>query len=268
MSRKLEKQRSSRLWRPLQPAWICCRLGIHSQDCHPPRPEHHNVLDRSHWHIHWPHVTQLQSSIADTVVWYYILSRWFLRVCSSVSAHWLQSSSHYSTSIPTAWMQDYRYASWLFQTPTLHFSSAIWLAKHDHCHPERTITQPYTASFSSLPHFLCWNHVLHDCKRWCLHLTRGQLLLGQHSHCYPAARICLQFYKAALLVAIIKWIQAFSQYFMYSTHPITKHLGAWQLCLLGVDQHTGNQLETFNNVMKKLQQWKDAPVDSLTLCLF
>jgi len=136
---------------------------------------------------------------------------------------------------------------------------------------ERAITQTLHDVLPSLQHFLCWNHVLQDCKRW-LH-QHGASPQLEISYYLDSIRSMLSStsdssYKDALLVAVTKWSQVFSQHFMDSVHPVTDRLGAWQLRPLGVDQVTGNQSETFNTVMKRLQQWKEETVDSMTLCLF
>ena len=136
---------------------------------------------------------------------------------------------------------------------------------------ERAITQAIHDIFPSLQHFLCWNHVLQDCKRW-LH-QHGASSQVEVTYYLDSVRSLLSSnsenaYKDALLVAMTKWSKAFSQYFMDSIHAVTERLGAWHLRPLGVDQVTGNQSEAFNTVMKRLQQWKEAPVDSMMLCLF
>ena len=122
-----------------------------------------------------------------------------------------------------------------------------------------------------LQHFLCWNHVLQDCRRW-LH-QRGAASQLEVAYYLDSVRALLAStsetaYKDALLAEMTKWSQAFSQYFMDSVHPVIDRLGAWRLRPLGLEQVTGNQSEAFNTVMKRLQQWKEAPVDSMTLCLY
>ena len=45
-------------------------------------------------------------------------------------------------------------------------------------------------------------------------------------------------------------------------------IGAWQLRPFGLESITTNQSEAFNCVLKRLQQWKEAPVDAAVLSLY
>jgi len=75
-------------------------------------------------------------------------------------------------------------------------------------------------------------------------------------------------YKDTLPVAMTKWSQAFSQFFVDSIHPVVTQLCTWSLQMYGLTQITGNQSESFNCVLKRLQDWREAPLDSMELCLF
>ena len=60
---------------------------------------------------------------------------------------------------------------------------------------------------------------------------------------------------------------------MKEIHPdVTICIARWLLEPLGVyNRYSGittNQSEGFNTVLKHLQQWKEAPVDSILLCLY
>jgi len=64
------------------------------------------------------------------------------------------------------------------------------------------------------------------------------------------------------------WSQPFAKHFVDNIHPSIDHLGAWILRPYGLESATTNQSETFNYVLKRLQEWKDAPVDAMALSLF
>jgi len=53
---------------------------------------------------------------------------------------------------------------------------------------------------------------------------------------------------------------------LFDTDP--QHLGAWMFRDYGLDSVTTNQSETFNHVLKRLQDWHEALVDSMVLSLF
>src|SRR6218665_1812631 len=64
-----------------------------------------------------------------------------------------------------------------------------------------------------------------------------------------------------------KWSQPFSQYYMSTVNVVIKHLGWWELQQFQIDRATTNQSEAFSTVMKRLQNWKEAPIDSMALSL-
>jgi len=112
---------------------------------------------------------------------------------------------------------------------------------------ERAITTAIHDICPELKHVLCWNHVLQDCKRW----------LQQHGASSQA--------EVAYYVDSVS--QPFAQFFRSSIHPVMNQLGAWVLRPLGLEKVTSNQSEFFNTVLKRLQDWKEAPLDSMALCL-
>jgi len=75
-------------------------------------------------------------------------------------------------------------------------------------------------------------------------------------------------YKDALIGQMRVWSKPFSEYFTDSIHPVIHNLGAWLLRPLGRQEITGNQSESFNCVLKRLQDWKEAPVDTMVLSLY
>lgn len=71
----------------------------------------------------------------------------------------------------------------------------------------------------------------------------------------------------------VQWSQPFLDYYMKEIHPdVTTCIARWLLEPLRVyNRYSGvttNQSEGFNTVLKRLQQWKEAPVDSILLCLY
>ena len=136
---------------------------------------------------------------------------------------------------------------------------------------EQAITQSLKDTVPELKHFLCWNHVLQDCKRWLQ--QHGAATQTEVSYYMDTVRTLLSqptdgHYKDALPVAMTKWSQSFSQFFVDTIHPVVAQLGRWKLRAYGLNDITGNQSESFNCVLKRLQEWREAPVDSMALCLF
>lgn len=202
-----------------------------------------------------PFLTQLQSSTANAVIWYYFLSLWFLHLRSPLQTYGFQSDTYYPTGISAASMQDNWDSYGLLQTPSVCVSRTVCNAVPYHYHWSgicHKVSHPWRMSVSAT--FLCWNHVLQDCTRWPhQHGASTQLEVSIRS---LLSIISENRYKDALLVEMTKWSQAFSQHFMDVVHPVTDCLWAWQLHPLGVDRVAGNQLETFRTVTKQVQQWK------------
>jgi hypothetical protein len=65
-----------------------------------------------------------------------------------------------------------------------------------------------------------------------------------------------------------KWSHPYSQYWEANVHDKIKHIGAWELRTFGLESVTTNQSESFNCVLKRIQEWKEAPVDAMALSLF
>jgi hypothetical protein len=65
-----------------------------------------------------------------------------------------------------------------------------------------------------------------------------------------------------------KWSKPFAEYYTETIHPNINHIGGWLLAPFGIESPTTNQSEAFNHVLKKLQDWKEAPVDAIGLTLF
>jgi len=78
----------------------------------------------------------------------------------------------------------------------------------------------------------------------------------------------LQEYTEQLLQYTAKWSKSFLDYFISNVHSVITKLGAWELRVFGLESSTTNQSESFNNVLKHLQEWKEAPIDAMALSLF
>jgi len=72
----------------------------------------------------------------------------------------------------------------------------------------------------------------------------------------------------SLLSLTTTWSQPFSRYFVDHVHPSIDRLGAWLLRPYGMESATTNQSEAFNFVLKRLQEWREAPIDAMALSLF
>ena len=65
-----------------------------------------------------------------------------------------------------------------------------------------------------------------------------------------------------------KWSQPFTDYFIKNIHSVIGKLGSWVLQQHGLAEITGNQSEAYNSVIKRLQEWKEAPLDSMVLSFY
>jgi len=74
-------------------------------------------------------------------------------------------------------------------------------------------------------------------------------------------------YNAELLTLTTKWSQPFTTYFLATVHARIDHLGSWRQRKFDVELATTNTSESFNAQLKKLQNWTDAPVDTMALVL-
>ena len=75
-------------------------------------------------------------------------------------------------------------------------------------------------------------------------------------------------YKEGLVHKLTIWSQPFSQYYIDNVHKVISRVGAWTLQPFGLTSITTNQSESFNCVNKRLNDWKEAPVDVMALSLF
>jgi len=71
----------------------------------------------------------------------------------------------------------------------------------------------------------------------------------------------------SLIAAMTKWSHPFAEYWTKTFHRRADNIGAWALSSFGLDRTTTNSSESFNCVMKRLQEWKEAPIDCIALSL-
>jgi len=72
----------------------------------------------------------------------------------------------------------------------------------------------------------------------------------------------------SLLSLTTTWSQPFSKRFVYNIYPMVDQIGAWMLRPYGLESATTNQSEAYNYSLKRLQDWKEAPIDAMVLSLF
>ena len=119
--------------------------------------------------------------------------------------------------------------------------------------------------------FLCWNHLFQDCKCWLrLH---GVSKSDEMSYYVDSVRSLLESSSLAdfhikLITAMKKWIKPFTNYFIDNIHNSIDRLGVWELRPYCLSTSTTNQLESFNFVLMKLQDWKEVPMDCMALAMF
>jgi len=136
---------------------------------------------------------------------------------------------------------------------------------------ELAITSAIRDAFPSLPHFFCWNHVLQDAKRWLSsHGSKSADETRFNLDCMRDLFKCESHaaYTAKLIPLLSKWSQPFSAYFTDNIHKVITSIGSWCLRNHGFSEITTNQSESFNAVLKRLQDWKEVPVDVMALSLF
>ena len=136
---------------------------------------------------------------------------------------------------------------------------------------EEAISNAIHENFPSLKHFLCWNHILQDCKRWLrAHGISTSAEMSFYTDCVRSLfeATSLQSYKDMLIEFTTKWSQPFVEYFVDHCLKRIDRIGAWELETYEMESATTNQSESFNYVLKRLQDWKEAPVDAMVLSLY
>lgn len=121
----------------------------------------------------------------------------------------------------------------------------------------------------------CWNHIFRSAHYWC------------HSHNVKSAETqsfvsdlrelfhkpTSEGYETELQQFSASWSNPVFQYYMKNIHPeVYTSIGRWVLEKEGVySPFSGvvtNQSESFNMVLKSLQQWKEVPVDCIVLSFY
>ncbi|XP_059174682.1 probable ATP-dependent RNA helicase DDX52 [Physella acuta] len=133
------------------------------------------------------------------------------------------------------------------------------------------ISEAISSSVPHLPQFLCWSHVIQDCKHWlCLN---GLNSSDEITHYIDTLQSLLEStseaaYKDALLTLMPKWNSPFLDYFVKNIHNVIHKLGSWVLKEHGLIEISGNQCEALHSLLKVLEDWKEPPIDSIALSLY
>ena len=109
----------------------------------------------------------------------------------------------------------------------------------------------------SLQRILCWNHVQQDCRRWLNnHGVTNSTEMAYYLDCVRQLLGCDSeaAYKDLLIDFMSKWSKPFSEYFTTCIHKVNEHLGVWNLRRYSVESVTTNASESFNCVLKRLQE--------------
>ncbi len=140
---------------------------------------------------------------------------------------------------------------------------------------EKAIINAIRQQLPSVSLVHCWNHVLRDIRHW-LH-QHGALTADIAVYTEDAFQLFHspneREYERRLAEVRKRWDALFEEYFMKNIHPdVPTTLGRWVLEALEIYNPysgvTNNQSEGFNRVMKDLQGWKEAPLDSVVLALY
>ena len=112
---------------------------------------------------------------------------------------------------------------------------------------------------------------LQDVKRWLR--AHGASAAAELSYYVDSVRSLFSSssrdeYVNTLISLMPKWSKPFSEWFKDNIHPVIDAIGAWQLEPFHLSSITTNSSESFNFVLKKIQDWREAPVDAMVLSLF
>lgn len=75
-------------------------------------------------------------------------------------------------------------------------------------------------------------------------------------------------YSQELLKLTTTWSQPFAKYWIETVHPVISRVGSWEERAFGGELLTSNASESFNATLKRVQQWKEAPIDAMVLVLY
>ena len=121
----------------------------------------------------------------------------------------------------------------------------------------------------------CWNHLFRDIRLWLRKHGAPSNDIAVYSDDVQKLFHSTSEQEYLQLLSQIRptWDPVFEEYFLKQFHPdVNKSIGRWVLENLNIyDPYSGvtnNQSEGFNRVVKDVQDWKEAPVDSMVLALY
>jgi len=133
----------------------------------------------------------------------------------------------------------------------------------------------FEETFPKMTHLYCYNHVLTDVKHWVLkhngtstdvtvYVDHVRMLLHAQS---------VSDYEELYKELARKWSKPFCEYYAENIHKyVGVKLGRSLLeglnCYSEVSGITQNASEGFNTVMRRMMDWKEAPVDTFVLVLY
>ena len=138
---------------------------------------------------------------------------------------------------------------------------------------EKGIVNAVTSNLPAVCRLRCWNHLLRDVKRW----LRGHGATSDDVSVYISNlrelfhQPTMAEYDKLLESMVMKWSAPFRQYYANEIAPDIAAVARWAIEPYRVyDPYSGvtsNQAESFNRVVKQLQEWREAPVDCMVLAL-
>ena len=121
----------------------------------------------------------------------------------------------------------------------------------------------------------CWNHTFSAAKTWLKqHGAKFTEIPVYISHLQDLFhQPTIEDYNSKLSEYRCEWSKAFLDHYMENIHPrVLTSIGRWILEKLGVYNPysgvTSNQAESFNALLKRLQNWREVPVDAIILSLY
>ena len=118
---------------------------------------------------------------------------------------------------------------------------------------EESITQSIQKHFPDIPHFLCTNHIMQDCKHWLRsHGATTALETTYYIDCIQTMLLCETEieYKDMVIANLQTWSQPFTQYFMSHINAKSHKVCTWATKKHGVNNLTTNQSESFNSSLR------------------
>ena len=124
------------------------------------------------------------------------------------------------------------------------------------------------------PHLRCWNHIFRDLKRWLQ--THGAPTLDISIYLSDVKDLfhlpSEKEYNDTLKEMAGRWSAPFYHYYQQHIHTDISCIARWAIEPLGIYNPfsgvTSNQAESLNCVLKRLSDWREAPVDCMVLALY